>query len=138
MLADKTVTAVRLALARHRTKVQQLQVILSSILLQFNHDFKIFSIHFQSSVNESEQRMLLSDRNRGETESRERSLQREVTELRFQLSELTRDKQMQREGVQQTERSKKMMQLDLEEKEKTIRQLQDDVRHHFFFNLNLS
>lgn len=26
VLADKTVTAVRLALARHRTKVQQLQV----------------------------------------------------------------------------------------------------------------
>lgn len=72
--------------------------------------------------------MLFSDQNRGEAESRERSLQREVTDLRFQLSELTRDKHMQREGVQQTERSNKMMQLDMEEKEKTIRQLQDEVR----------
>lgn len=75
--------------------------------------------------------MLLFDKSRDETENRERSLQREVTELRFQLSELTRDKQMQREGVQQTERSNKIMQLELEEKEKTIRQLQNDVRHYF-------
>ena len=100
--------------------------------MQLNSDFTLFQL-FQSSVNESQQRMLLSDKSRGDSETREHSLQREVTELRFQLSELTRDKQMQKEGVQQAERSNKMMQHDLEEKEKTIRQLRDDVRPHLLY-----
>ena len=110
----------------------ELKVFFKIFVLQLNSDFTLFQL-FQSSVNESQQRMLLSDKNRGDSETRERSLQREVTELRFQLSELTRDKQMQKEGVQQAERSNKMMQHDLEEKEKTIRQLRDDVRPHLLY-----
>lgn len=75
--------------------------------------------------------MLQSDQTRGDLESRERAIQREVSELQAQLAEMNQEKQLQKESVQQAERSNKILRLELEEKNHTIRKLQDEVSFCF-------
>lgn len=76
--------------------------------------------------------MLQSDQTRGDLETRERAIQRELADLKTQLAEMNHEKQLQKESVQQAERANKVLRLELEEKDRTIRQLQDEV--HFSDN----
>lgn len=71
--------------------------------------------------------MLQTDQSKGDIESRERTYQKELKDLRAQLSELAHEKQLQKESVLQAERSIKTIRLELEDKENTVRQLQDEV-----------
>lgn len=72
--------------------------------------------------------MLQTDQSRGDIESREVAYQKELKDLRAQLSELAHEKQLQKESVLQAERSNKTIRLELEEKENIVRQLQDEVK----------
>ena len=71
--------------------------------------------------------MLQTDQSKGDIESRERTYQKELKDLRAQLSELAHEKQLQKESVLQAERSIKTIRLELEDKENTVRQLHDEV-----------
>lgn len=71
--------------------------------------------------------MVQTDQGRGDVEDRERAYQKELKELRAQLSELTHEKQLQSESALKAERLKKDIELELEEKDKTLRKLRDDV-----------
>ncbi len=71
--------------------------------------------------------MLQTDQSKGDVENRERTYQKELKDLRAQLSELAHEKQLQKENVLQAERSIKTIRLELEDKENTVRQLQDEV-----------
>lgn len=72
--------------------------------------------------------MLQSDQSRGDVETRERNMQKELKELRAQLAEVLHEKQVHKESVQHAERNNKVIRLELEEKDNTIRQLQDEVQ----------
>jgi hypothetical protein len=71
--------------------------------------------------------MVQTDQTKGDIESRERAYQKELKDLRSQLSEMTHEKQLQKESVLQAERSNKNIQLELEEKEKAMQKLKDEV-----------
>ena len=71
--------------------------------------------------------MVQTDQTRGDIESRERAYQKELKDLRSQLSEMAHEKQLQKESVLQVERSNKNIQLELEEKEKAMQKLKDEV-----------
>ncbi|XP_046437712.1 paramyosin-like isoform X1 [Daphnia pulex] len=105
LLAESTLTAVRAVLSRRRGEIQQLQ----------------------SAVNEFQQKMVQTDQTKGDIESRERAYQKELKDLRSQLSEMAHEKQLQKESVLQAERSNKNIQLELEEKEKAMQKLKDEL-----------
>lgn len=71
--------------------------------------------------------MLQTDQSKGDVENRERVYQKELKELRSQLTELNHERQAQKETVLQAERSVKTIRLELEERENAVRQLQDEV-----------
>lgn len=71
--------------------------------------------------------MLQTDQSKGDVENRERVYQKELKELRSQLTELNHERQVQKESVLQAERSVKTIRLELEERENAVRQLQDEV-----------
>ena len=77
--------------------------------------------------------MVQTDQTRGDIESRERAYQKELKDLRAQLSELAHEKQLQKETVLHAERSNKNIQLELEEKEKAIQKLKDEVNFYSFY-----
>lgn len=82
--------------------------------------------------------MVQTDQTRGDIESRERAYQKELKDLRAQLSELAHEKQLQKETVLHAERSNKNIQLELEEKEKAMQKLKDEVNFYSFYLIGLS
>lgn len=75
--------------------------------------------------------MLQTDQSKGDVESRERIYQKELKDLRAQLTELNHERQLQKESVLNAEKSNRTIQLKLEEKEIAVRQLQDEVKTYF-------
>lgn len=71
--------------------------------------------------------MVQTDQGRGDIEIREKAYQKELKDLRAQLSELTHEKQLQSESALKVERLKKDIELELEEKDKVLRKLRDEA-----------
>lgn len=71
--------------------------------------------------------MVQTDQGRGDIENREKAYQKELKDLRAQLSELTHEKQLQSESALKVERLKKDIELELEEKDKVLRKLRDEA-----------